>query len=381
LGVFALCCVLQYMTPEERTWLLISRAVSGDITPEELHDLECVFLTQPELREDYENIIRLKLNTPSSFSLDERRALERGLEKLNNTLSDEPNFIERDLFTYHELKPLKQKNSYIKWISVAASIIAVLFVGVYALRKTTAVNTSHQEVLATHFGTRMHHTLPDGSTVWLNAGSSIKYADNLIVNGKREVTLSGEAYFDVKHDAQHPFIVHAGKLNVVVLGTSFNVKAYTTDRFIETTLINGKVEILNDAKPGTRIVMYPNEKVRVDTIANIAKKIMLTNKQIVRDSVSLSTSSETVKPLVPDESIDETAWVSNKLTFKKENFSDLATQLERWYAVGITFDNDKYLNKQFTGTFKDQDINEVMSALQLTQSFHYSITNNQIHIW
>jgi len=94
---------------------------------------------------------------------------------------------------------------------------------------------------------------------------------------------------------------------------------------------------------------------------------------------SIATTADVV---LPDEAIAETAWVNDKLTFKKENFGDLAKQLERWYNVEIVFDNDSYNSKEFTGTFKDQNIDEVMHALQLTgTSFHYNLKNNQIHIW
>jgi transmembrane sensor len=367
------------MTSEERTWLLISRAVSGDISPEEHKELEIVFLMQPELRSDYEHIKKLKLTYPSDLLMGERRAMDRGLERFDNSLADERRFIERHLFSNQQVKPLNRKSN--KGWMVAASIITPLLISVYALYHFRSPHTPQQQELITHYGKRIHTILPDGSTVWLNSGSSIKYAENLITNGKREVTLNGEAYFDVKHDAKHPFIVHAGKLNIVVLGTAFNVKAYAGDAYMETTLIRGKVEISNDAKPGADIVLYPNEKATVNTSAYTVKKTTLLVKRAVSDSLAVTTEKDAKLPEMPDDAIAETAWVSNELTFKRENFTDLAEQLERWYNVKIVFDNNAYMSKQFTGTFKDQDINEVMHALQLTQSFHYEITNNQIHIW
>jgi len=364
------------MASEERIWLLISRALAGEISAAELEEMESIFIDEPERRSDYENIKKLKLTVPDASSTEERRAMERGLEKFDHVFA-ENEFTERSLFN-HRLEPL-QRRSYKGWMIAAA--VAVLFViGIFAVRFAMFNKAELPQVLVANYGKRIQSTLPDGSIVWLNSGSSIKYS-GYSQSGKREVMLTGEAYFDVKHDAEHPFIVHAGKLNVVVLGTAFNVKAYKTDAFIETTLIRGKVEILNDAKPGTSIVLYPNEKVRVNTEVNIAKKITIVNKQPVADSVITSPGRGVVKPSIPDGAIDETAWVSNYLIFKKEHFTELAAQLERWYNVKISFDNDKYVSKQFTGRFKDQNINEVMRALQLTQSFHYKITDNQIRIW
>jgi len=238
-----------------------------------------------------------------------------------------------------------------------------------------------QQVVVTPNGKRVRTILPDGSTVWLNAASTIKFAGNLNEADKRDVYLTGEAYFDVKHDAARPFIVHAGKMNVVVLGTAFNVKAYTADKFIETTLIRGKVEILNENNPASNIVLYPNQKVTINTSVNTVKKAVILHKAIVRDSVITSPDKIAQAAVLPDATIDETAWLSNRLSFKQRNFDDIAVQLERWYNVKIIFDDDKYNAKQFTGTFTNQSITEVMQAFRETYPFHYSITNNQIHIW
>jgi transmembrane sensor len=366
------------MASEERIWLLISRAVSGDISPLDLEELESIFQDQPELRADYENLKRLQLIPPGILSTEERRAMERGIDKFNNSLSHEASFMDTPIFTTHQLKPLNRKNNKV-WF-IAASIISLLMVSAYTFHYFKSIQSKQQQELVTQFGKRIRTILPDGSTVWLNAGSSVKYADNLVVDGKREVILNGEAYFDIKHDVKHPFIVHAGKLNIVVLGTAFNVKAYADEDYIETTLIRGKVEILNNAKPGSNIILYPNEKVSVSTNEYTIKKIQLDIKKPISDSVVVI-SDKITEPAIPDNAIIETGWVSDNLTFKKEDFTELAKQLERWYNVKIVFDNDAYLSKQFTGTFKNQDINEVMRALQLTQSFHYAITNNQIHIW
>ena len=363
------------MASEDRIWVLISRSISGDITGPELEELENIFHEEPELRADFENLKQVRLEPKGIISVDERRALERGIEKFKLSINEEEGFNDVPLFGNNQLKPLSQKRNK-KWM-VAASVTALLLAGIYTLshHKNPVANA---QVLAAQYGKRIHTILPDGSSVWLNSGSYIKYADNLVLNGKREVTLSGEGYFDIKHDPKHPFIVHAGKLNIIVLGTAFDVKAYAGDQYIETTLIRGKVEILNDSKPNSKIVLYPNEKVSVNTAQNEIKEVKIVNKTPVADS-ALSAKSAPI--VLPDENITETGWVNDNLSFKKENFTELAKQLERWYNVEIVFDNNSYATKQFTGTFKNQDINEVMRALQFTQPFHYAITNNQIHIW
>lgn len=365
------------MTSEEKIWLLISRSVSGEISADEIDELELIFQARPELRAEHESIRNLKTTAPGSFSMAERRAMERGLEKFDEALNNESGFAEKPLIYHGRLDPL-QRNTRKSWM-IAASVTILLMAGLWIKFYTGHTDTPiQQQAIVTPNGKRVHTVLPDGSSVWLNAASSIKFVSNLNNLGKREIFLTGEAYFDVKHDAQHPFIVHAGKLNVVVLGTAFNVKAYNGDQFVETTLIRGKVEILNENTPSAHIVMYPNEKITINTIKNTAKKVLLINKATIKDSMIVSTPASVA---LPDTAIDETAWLNNRLSFKQKSFEEIAVQLERWYNVRIVFDNNKYTTKKFTGTFNNQGINEVIHAFQYTEPFHYSIANNQIHIW
>lgn len=348
-------------------------ALAAELSAAELAEMESIFINEPERRVDFENLKKLKLEASAVISVDERRALERGLNKFDQLVA-ESGFTERTLFN-QSLKPLPPSR-FKSWL-VAASLVPLFIVGAWVMHFSRAVKADHGQSLAAGYGKRIRSTLPDGSVVWLNSGSVITYHNS--ENGRREIDLSGEAYFDVKHDSEHPFIVHTGKLNIVVLGTAFNVKAYKADTYIETTLLRGKVEILNEAKPGSSIVLKPNEKVTINMILNNVKRLVVSH-QPVADSVA-NPQDDIIKNPVPDNEIAETAWVSNYLTFKKEAFGDLADRLERWYNVNIIFDNNKYADRQFTGRFKDQNITEVMDALQLTGSFHYRINNNQIHIW
>lgn len=374
MGVFKLSCVFNNMTAQDRSWLLIARAISGDINSDEQEELNLLLLADPELRAVFDDLMEMRISQTADLSLEAKKAMERGLDKLDQSLSSEKRFLERYLFDHSKLQPIRNHN-YRAWAAVAA-MAAMLICCFYIFRPSAAQKNMEQQIIATHYGKRTHSVLPDGSYVWLNSGSSVSYTANLATGGKREVILTGEAYFDVKHDSRHPFIVHAGKLQIVVLGTAFNVKAYKEDDFIETTLIRGKVEITNDARPGRAIVLLPDQKVSINTTMSTVKKTIIPVKAPITDSLAASPEAK-----MPDEAIAETAWVNDKLTFKKEQFSELATQLDRWYDVKIIFDNNHYLTKQFTGTFRDQDINEVMRALQLTQPFHYAVNNNEIHIW
>jgi ferric-dicitrate binding protein FerR (iron transport regulator) len=226
--------------------------------------------------------------------------------------------------------------------------------------------------ITTKYGTRRYQELPDGSRLWLNAGSKVQYADSF-PDGKRELTLTGEAFFDIQHDPDRPFIIHAGKLDVKVLGTTLNVKAYPKDSVIETTLINGRAEIdLNDRSE--RIVLHPSEKVSISAI----------DRNTGDPGKATGGGKVYFKAILPDSTygtIAETSWVEDKLFFRNERMEEVATRVERWYNINIRFDNNKYQQQLLTGYFKDQPVENVMKALQVILGFHYRIAGDTIHIW
>lgn len=216
-------------------------------------------------------------------------------------------------------------------------------------------------------GTRTNLLLPDGTVVWLNAGSVLTYPANF-TGEKREVALEGEAFFDVAANATHPFIVHTSTASIRVLGTSFDVKAYERDKTMETTLIKGSIEVTYRR---SRIILKPNQKlvvVREDT--TVEKKEQRPEVNIIKPTIEVHTGA-----------IIETSWTDNKLIFQDEDFKALAEQMERWYGVTIAFDRRELENLRFTGTFQKETIRQALEALQLTASFKYSITGNQITIY
>jgi ferric-dicitrate binding protein FerR (iron transport regulator) len=236
-------------------------------------------------------------------------------------------------------------------------------------------------VIAAPRGAKKSMQLPDGSKLWLNAGSKIVIS-NTFTSGNREVSLEGEAFFDVKHDGQHPFIIHVGRLDVRVLGTTLNVRAYPGDSTMEATLINGKVEVGVAGDAGSAILLHPNEKLTVainhpalpakSPDSGIAGRAVNTPVKFVR------------RPIEPDRTdgtITETSWVSNKLVFRQEALSAMAIRLERWYDVTIIFDNRRFSNDTLSGTFPQEPLADVMHALQITAGFHYRIGKDTVHIW
>ena len=275
------------------------------------------------------------------------------------------------------------------WRSAAAVLLFVLggygvYHHFYAARATSHDPLDWQEKYTAR-KTRSKMILADGSSVMLNADSRLKYPASF--DGPvREVYLTGEAFFDIQKDPEHPFIIHTDKMNIRVLGTAFNVKSYPGDASMETTLLQGSVEVTFPDRPADKIILKP------------------TDKLVIHNFVRAGDSAEAAGPAAPmkktggnpdakytltgltyyrnqKSTVIETSWIDNKLAFSKEEFRSLARRMERWYGVSIVFDNERLMDIPFTGLFQKESIQEALYALQLSEKFQYSMEGSVIHIY
>ena len=365
---------------QDRIGYLLGRYLAGELTSEELEELEWNKLSNPRLVEVIRVLLSIRDQPQAGLSADEEQAmLEKGLQQWKSPVESRymgmkvvpPTEGMESQLIDEEDEETGAGKSWKRWL-VAASMLVVATTGVlywHSGQREGEVKGAVVQAteIVTKYGTRSYQELPDGSKLWLNAGSKVVYADNFLA-GKRELTLQGEAFFDVHHDPKHPFIIHTGQVDVRVLGTTLNVRAYPEDSAIETTLINGKVEIDVKGRQKQTIVLRPSEKVSVA----VEKK-----RVPVGDGIRL-------RHVAPDSTygtIVETSWVEDKLVFRNEQFGAVAARMERWYNIRIRFDNDRYQQQMLTGYFKDQPVENVMKALQLILGFHYKKENDMIHIW
>ncbi|MGG9962868.1 FecR family protein [Ferruginibacter sp. SUN106] len=254
-------------------------------------------------------------------------------------------------------------------ISAAAILIAGLF---FASRYFVAGKNNDIKTYMAAYGERKNIQLPDGSIVTLNAGSNIKINEKF-GTATRDVYLEGEAFFEVKHDTSHPFIVHTPAMDVKALGTAFNVKAYLNEKSTETSLIRGLVEVTLKEDNNLKMLLYPNQKIEwrhpnENTNSSLAKKVTAIN---VPDSLK--------KKLVVTHNgdIKEIAWKENKLIFDDEDFDGIAVLLERWYGAKINFKDSVIRNYRFTGIFEKEDLNTVLDYLKEARNFHYTIERGE----
>lgn len=223
-----------------------------------------------------------------------------------------------------------------------------------------AYNEGFQEMMEKRINPRGQKSvlfLADGSKVWLNAESTLNYDKDLVTSDRRDVFLEGEAFFEVAHHADKPFVVHTCDLIIHVHGTSFNVKAYAGEGRIETTLVKGKVSIRKEGDPSSHasLVLNPNQR-----------------------AVFLK-EDRTMK--VQEVSADRTAeWREDRLVFDETPLEEVITQLERWYGVKMHVYENTDLSCTLTAKVEKESLAQVMDLLAASQKITYSIKANEVFI-
>lgn len=228
--------------------------------------------------------------------------------------------------------------------AAAAVLLIGLFFGVLMpdnAGKSPEANT----VFSVPLGSKSQVLLPDGTKVQLNSGSSIAYPAGFSQHN-RNVSLTGEAYLEVRSDAENPFTVSTADFEIEVTGTRFNVSAYPDDKTVSTTLEEGIIDITFEGQAAST-KLNPGEKITLNREDN--------NALITNANVEI-----------------ETAWKSGEFIFKEIAFADLVVKLERWYDVKLNYSDTQFDSYKYTGRFKNQEtIWQVLDALQLTSPIDY----------
>ena len=376
-------------TPEH-IWLLIARKLSGEATSDELHDLEGLLRQNPNAgysKEVFHDLWQSPVQHDRQYSENRYKEL---VHQIKNMGIDEGRFTQDDHFINNEQeKKVPANSSKKRWMVALLSAAVFLTVAgsIFFLQdngnsSAGIAGAQAKNQITTKNGSKTSLVLPDGTKVWLNAGSQLDY-DKSYGNKIREVSLVGEAYFDVVKNPEHPFIIHTRKMDIKVLGTAFNVKCYPGEKTTETSLIRGSIEVtLKDRQE--KIMLKPNEKLVINNDDFVAprqsnKGIHPAGKQdVVVEKPIISVSHLTFLPA--DSTVIETAWVQNRLIFSGESFEDVALKMERWYNVKIEFASEKLKTEPLTGNFEKETVSEAFHALQLACPFSFVIKNDKITI-
>jgi len=214
------------------------------------------------------------------------------------------------------------------------------------------IQTVKYNTLSTPMGGQYQLSLPDGSRVWLNSGSSIRFP-TVFIGKERIIELKGEAFFDIRENKKMPFIVKTNmSMDIRVLGTQFNVMAYDDEKSINTTLLEGSVQLLKES--GTAF-LEPGQ-------AAILNK---------------GTGKIKVAPADIEEAV---AWKNGYFIFSNENIESIMRKVSRWYNVEVDYQGN-LSNKDFVGTIsRDKNISEILKMLELTGAIHFRIEGRRITV-
>lgn len=248
-----------------------------------------------------------------------------------------------------------QKYAFLKkWMKYAAIFIAALALGITVDKLLFGDKTGglaqHVEY-ASETGSVSTVFLEDGSEIWLSSGTKLVIDKNF--RGESVAKLDGEAYFDLTPNSTRKFLVDFGQIRIKDIGTKFNIRAYRAENVISTSLINGKIELL-DASGNSVLHVNPGDFVQFSRATN-----RITVGQ--RDTSMVA------------------AWKDGKFVFIDEPLSEICRELENWYNVEIKIDDQKLADTRYTSVVKrSTTVQMVLKILAVTDQIHYKITEKKI---
>ena len=241
--------------------------------------------------------------------------------------------------------PHKRIISY-QWLRIAAVFLMAFTLGlvVYRIHAPSANQQLAYTDIRIPLGAKKQITLPDQSTIVLNSGSILRIPADF-AKSKRQVILIGEGYFKIKRDTLHPFVIHSGRLQTTVLGTSFNIKAYPEDSNIQVAVTSGKVKIEELAQ------------------ADLARSL---TKGITRNQILSYTKENSVAAITYGDAELASSWKSNVLYFDNASIPEIARTLARWYNVKVKVaGSDCDPGKRYTLHFDHEPLTQVLNGLSL----------------
>ncbi|GAB1473578.1 hypothetical protein MASR2M69_10190 [Bacteroidota bacterium] len=367
---------------QEICWDLFKKLLNNNISDSELNELQH-WRNLSELNQNIYDEILGDFEIQEAIITDKWNDPDKEWNKFKPLIKPAPS------------KLVISRKSLYSYAAVAA--IFILFIGVQGsnlfkeLISGSKIPADSYTYVYSPRGQRTQVILPDNTKVWLNSETSIKYSADFNQSG-REVTVQGEAYFDVTKNPQKPFFVNTSELRLKVYGTSFNVKAYPEEETIETILVEGKLSVQSinglDKELGNKeLFLKPNEKLTYtktliasngsgSELPGSDKSVKPARSQVLKN---VSQKSISIKNKIAE---SEVLWKEGKLIFNDESFETLSVKLERWYDVKIHFTNEKIKKYRFTGSFERETINQAMEALKISsvQSYEYKIIFRDIYL-
>lgn len=326
---------------------LLAKLSAGTINEKENRRLKNAMDENPYFRSIY---------TEFQYYMAQKSTVETDVEAKLEEIWDK---IERELPA--PVITLNPKRTVPMWMKVASVALVLIGAGFFLVRNSVSDTQLYTQSISAQ-NEKLFLTLDDGTQVWLNENSTLEYNDNFGAE-KREMKLTGEAFFDVAHNAEVPFRVQSRDVEIVVKGTAFNVNAYQ-DGEVEVALLRGSVAVQSKASKNKEILLKPNQRL---TMRN---GVALTLDTILKPQLANS----------PDTIPTEVKWINQPLNFNREKLANLAKLMENRYGVQITIADEKLKSQRFTGSITNETLPEMLDALRLSYPFEYVINQKNIII-
>ncbi|MEQ6118737.1 FecR domain-containing protein [Reichenbachiella sp. MALMAid0571] len=233
---------------------------------------------------------------------------------------------------------------------------AALFYVVENQKTEDLVSTTYMVSKQTKYGEKKTFRLPDGTEVKLNYGSKLLFPSEF-EGETREVSLIGEAFFEVNPNPDKPFIITTNNVQTMVLGTSFNINAYSDEDEIKVMVATGKVRVQNglDSNKLEDVVLLPDEMVSLHKVTG----------RVVKEKCDLS---------------EHLAWKDGKIVFRRASFDEVVNRLEKWYGVTIQIDEDIQIKGKFNGAFDNQSLENVLRGFSFSNLIEFKLINKTVKI-
>lgn len=354
---------------------LIISFISGNATLEETKQLKILIYENVEIRNLY-HAIKISWDASSELNSDRGKVdCELAWDKIkDNVYGIEP-----------KEKELKNR-SFPFFLRTAAIWLLFLTSGSF-LTWLTMRDSSKQiggQMLSVSIphGTKSYLVLADGTEVWMNAGTTLKYP-GVFSSKQRDIYLSGEAYFKVASNREWPFVVHTTELNIKALGTSFNVKAYPAEKFVTTTLVEGIVKLENGKRKFSYTLKPKQELVFLkEQITNISGKKNLVNSNLDNSNYEIGEIEERKDAIIKTNVNTENAvsWKENRWKIKGETLENLSVMLERRFNIEINLLSEDIKGFKFTGIIENETIDQLLKYMSYTIPIKYEINKGTVDL-
>lgn len=344
---------------QEHFWILLSRRFADEASPADLRELNQMLESDPVCRARYEALCRYWDKKDRQTSLNVDAVFQKTLNKIKGQAGASEEAPVGKVVEIHRNEP--RGAGLVAWLVRVAAVVVLGLTGYFgfqAYHQQSPLARLLFEEKQNAKGTQSKITLSDGSTVWLNADSKLRFPSDF-TGQSREVYLSGEAFFEVAKDAGKPFIIHLKNSKIKVIGTSFNVRAFD-DGVVETSVVTGKVAFI------------PEEGL----FARTDKDTLLLTPNV---KVIYSSKTGHVRQEQTNSRIDK-AWTEGKLIFRATRFEDIGKALERTYGKRVRFANPGLKQCRLTASFENSSLEEVMYLLSRTSDYQYTIDDREVII-